>query len=232
MKKILAFSAVTASLLSLCMPAQSQVVAGPVADATAVDNTHFGAIVAIQCALTSASASTETGAGGGTITPYTAIIANLGPDFDADAAASSTEPRVLSLIATESSTFNCNTDNINLTVALALLFPVPGVFTNAVDFNYTTEATPGLMDHLVTLAVTRTNNDGGSPNAGTENLGAFDGLAGSRANAAGQLYNNAAFAGDDEANFDLAITSNFVTTAEELGAGTYETAFTITAVAQ
>jgi hypothetical protein len=234
MKKFIALSVTTlaasAGFATFCPPSQAQVVVGPAADATAVDNTHFGAIVDLQCALLVASPSTGAAAGAGTITPYTAVTTNLGTDLDIDGAGAANELRVLSLTATETSTFNCNTDEIDLTVDLNVLSPAPDSFVNAVDFNYTTDATAGLMDHFVTLAVTRPNNDGGSGNAATENLGGFDGTQG--ANVTGQLFNSATFAGDDQANFRLAITSNFATTAEELGAGTYETVFVTTAVAQ
>lgn len=230
MKKFIALSVTTlaasAGFAAFCSPSQAQLsVVGPTADADATDNTHFGAIVDIQCALLVASPSTTAAA-----TDYTATLTTLGTDLDADGAGALNEDRVSTLTATETSTFNCNTNEIDLTVDLTTLLPAPGAFTNAVDFNYTTDVTPGLMDHFVTLDVTRPNNDGGSGNPGTEFLGGFDGTLG--ANATGVLFNDAAFAGDDEANFSLAITSSFETGAEELGAGTYETVFVTTAVAQ
>lgn len=235
MKKILAISATAASLLCYALPSYGQVV-GPTSDATAVDNTHFGGIVALQCALVTASPSTGNTAGTGTVTPYTATTANGDPDLDAgDTVNAETpgapEPRVTRLAANETSGFNCNSDTVNLTVGLAVISPVRDAFNNAVDFNYTDDPTNGgLMNHLVDLDFARANVDT-SVNSAAGDFAGFDGTtAVNEADTA--MASDPAFAPDDQGNFSITITSTFSTTAEELGAGSYETVFVTTAVAQ
>jgi hypothetical protein len=188
---------------------------GPAADpGPKTDYTHFGANIALQCTLETPSDSIQA-----TATDYTETTSPTFDDYiapnDTGTTPSVTTSRVTALEATETSTFNCNSDTVNLDLQLDTL--TSPVFTNATNFNLGVG-----VDHNVTVVLSNGTTVGP---AVANTTGAVAGVGGTGT------------ATDTQGNLNVAITSQFAiksgtNAAEELGEGDYETVFIISVTAE
>ena len=127
--------------------------------------------------------------------------------------------RTTSLTATDTSSFDCNSNEINIDVNLDVVAATNQPFTNATAIDFPAGPTNPGVNHNVTVD---TNLD----DISTESL--FSG----QDNDIGEVVNDDANA-DANGDVIVTVTSTFAAEngAEELGAGTYTADFTVTATA-
>lgn len=183
----------------------------------ATNSTVVQAALSLQCS-TSAIGSTL-------IRTYSRTINSFGRDLDNNVA-SGVERRVTQLNATDDISFDCNTSNVAITVDLDVL-TAPSNFSNAVDIDLITNPVDAGVDHRVGINVTLP-----SSNTTTTIFDVND--AASSTVTAPTSFNLGFFDTDDQGDIRVSLASRFLTIngAEELAAGTYETRFTVTVVAQ
>jgi hypothetical protein len=146
-------------------------------------------------------------AAAGTATAYTPSYASLGTPA---------EDRVLKLAGSDSVTFDCNSDTISIQVALTTL--TEPSLTNATALNGFTHDVSWTLTPDVKAAT------------GTASHAMLDGE--DNGSAQGDLLAATVMNSNADGDIQVAIGSQFYTTAEELPEGEYTTLFTVTAIAQ
>jgi hypothetical protein len=198
--------------------------AAPPGSATAGDNMSFSYTVGFECSVDVPSTFTTAGGAVGTNDlPYTANFTTGGANGDIDNGINpALEDRWTSLTANDTTTFDCNSDTVDLSVVMNNV--TAPAFTNAQNIDLIAAGGTIGVDHKVSIGL-----NGNAAAAPLLNISAVtDGAT--VVSAAGNGLN---LPTNLDADLVVNLTSAFVLIggAEELGAGTYAADFTATVTA-